>query len=43
MERVVINESTEDENISLERQEAMQAEAQQQKQGQTDEIGRAHV
>jgi hypothetical protein len=37
MERVVINESTEDENISLERQEAMQAEAQQQKQGQTDE------
>ena len=30
MERVVINESTEDENISLEQQESMQAEAQQQ-------------
>ena len=36
MERVVINESTEDENISLEKQEAMQAEAQQQN-GQAEE------
>lgn len=33
MERVVINESTEDENISLEKQEAMQAEARQQSGG----------
>lgn len=36
MERVVINESTEDENISLEKQEAMQEEARQQK-GQAEE------
>jgi hypothetical protein len=35
MERVVINESTEDENISLEKQEAMQAEAQEQRQQQS--------